>query len=295
MKKVSVIIPFYSKEYVDLDQTIKSVLEQDYKNIELIIVDDCSPVTADSCITKYKNIKKIKIFRNIKNVGGGISRNIGVSNANGELVAFLDHDDRWYPYKISKQVDLHDKVKKKYGLVVIYSQSNVITSEREFITPLKGISSNGNVSNYLFNEQGLIQTSGILLERRLALAVPFHNLKRHQDYQFCLSLEEVGVKFFMVEEPLYDFIQIPKLNDYNFSKVWLESYKHLFFYSAVFSFKQNVILRSMISHHSHYKNALIYSCENKMLATCVKYIIVSFVKKIIPKRIIGRLQSLTRK
>lgn len=294
MKKVSVVIPFYSRTYVDLDKTIQSVFEQDYKNIQVIIVDDFSPILAEDCIKKYANSTNLKVVRNTVNLGGGLSRNIGVNHADGELVAFLDHDDFWYTYKISKQIKIYNQTDNN-SMAVVYSQCNIISENESFVMPKKAIHNNRSVSNYLFTDHGLIQTSGILLEKSLALKVPFDDLKRHQDYQFCLSLERFGANFFMVEEPLYDFIQTPKLNDYSFSIFWINKYKHFFSDSAAFSFKQDVILRSMISHHKHFKRAFVYAFENKMLLAFAKYFSVSLIKKLMPVQITTWLQSFTRR
>lgn len=90
--KISIIIPTYNVEQ-HIEKCILSILKQTYKNIEIIVIDDCS---CDQTVKKIKAINKnnkIKIIENSKNFGAGYSRNVGINVANGEYVAFVDSDD----------------------------------------------------------------------------------------------------------------------------------------------------------------------------------------------------------
>ena len=116
MEKVSVIIPTYNRiDYLKL--TLNSVVNQTYKNIEIIVVDDGSPniATEDLC-KSFESIKYIKI----KNSGGPAQpRNVGIENASGEYIAFLDDDDLWVSTKIEQQVKVLE-ANESYGLVHSY-------------------------------------------------------------------------------------------------------------------------------------------------------------------------------
>ncbi len=102
MKKVSVIIPAYKVEKYIAD-TIQSVLEQTYKNFELLIVDDGSPDKSVEIGQQFVD-PRIKIIRQ-NNRGVSAARNTGVSHAQGEYLAFLDGDDLWLPEKLEKHVE----------------------------------------------------------------------------------------------------------------------------------------------------------------------------------------------
>jgi glycosyltransferase involved in cell wall biosynthesis len=102
--KVSVIIPTYNRAN-SIHQSIQSVLNQTYKNIELIIVDDGSTDSTMNTLEKYG--KQLKAVYQ-KNQGPSYSRNYGVSLSSGEFIAFLDSDDTWEPTKIENQVQLLD-------------------------------------------------------------------------------------------------------------------------------------------------------------------------------------------
>ena len=102
MRKVSVIIPVYnSKKHIK--ECIDSVINQTYKNLEIIIVNDKSN---DSSLKIIKNIKdkRIKIINLSKNSGVSIARNKGIELSTGDLICFLDSDDYWNLKKIEKQV-----------------------------------------------------------------------------------------------------------------------------------------------------------------------------------------------
>ena len=104
MQFVSVIMPYYRKKKYVKD-AIHSVINQSYKDIELIIVYD-DKETQDFEFLKNITLKynNVRIIRNSENVGAGQSRNNGIKNAKGNLIAFIDADDFWYREKIDKQV-----------------------------------------------------------------------------------------------------------------------------------------------------------------------------------------------
>jgi len=100
---VSVVIAAYgSAEY--LNCAIRSVLEQSYKDYELIVVDDCS---APEIVAGYQIPKSATFISHEKRRGcGAAGRNTGIAAAKGKYVAFLDVDDAWFPHKLQAQVDL---------------------------------------------------------------------------------------------------------------------------------------------------------------------------------------------
>ena len=141
MTKVSVIIPTYNRvEFLKL--TLESVINQTYKLIEIIVVDDGSTntETADLC-SNYKNIKYIKI----ENSGGPAQpRNIGIANATGMFLAFLDDDDIWLPNKIEEQVQVLEQ-HLDYGLV--HCHCNVIDENGKLTNKVVGKPGNVDVKH----------------------------------------------------------------------------------------------------------------------------------------------------
>lgn len=100
---VSVIIPSYNRGSLIL-RSVYSVLNQSYKNIELILVDDCSTDNTENVIKKIKD-GRIKYIKLEKNSGACVARNRGINEARGEYIAFNDSDDIWHEDKIEKQID----------------------------------------------------------------------------------------------------------------------------------------------------------------------------------------------
>lgn len=103
MAKVSVVIPSYNKADLTV-RAVKSVLNQTYKDIECIVVDDCS---TDDTLFKMERFKKDKRFRlspMSKNNGASFCRNIARNLASGEYMAFLDCDDFYCRNKIEKSI-----------------------------------------------------------------------------------------------------------------------------------------------------------------------------------------------
>lgn len=84
-----------------IEESIRSVLGQDYQNIELIVVDDGSKDGTPELAEQFGN--RVKILRQ-KNAGPAAARNRGIAAASGELIAFLDADDVWLPGKVTLQV-----------------------------------------------------------------------------------------------------------------------------------------------------------------------------------------------
>lgn len=98
--RVSVIIPSYNCEAY-IAETIDSVLAQDYPDLELLIVDDGSTDKTHDIIQEYGS--KVRLICQ-KNAGVCAARNKGIQQAKGQYICLMDHDDYWYPDKISRQV-----------------------------------------------------------------------------------------------------------------------------------------------------------------------------------------------
>ena len=94
-----------------LKQTIKSILEQTYKDFELLIIDNYSEDDTEKVV---KNIKDSRI-KYLKNRNGGllaVNRNFAIKNSKGEYIAICDDDDLWHPTKLEKQIKEVEKDKK---------------------------------------------------------------------------------------------------------------------------------------------------------------------------------------
>jgi len=103
--QVSVIIPTFNRGWI-LKEAIDSVLTQDYKDFELIVVDDGSTDNTSEILASYGNDIRV-LFQ--ENKGVSAARNRGVAEASGQFIAFLDSDDLWLPQKLSTQLEFFNQ------------------------------------------------------------------------------------------------------------------------------------------------------------------------------------------
>lgn len=134
---VSIITPCYNAAPF-ISQAIESVLAQSFGDWEMIIVDDCSSDDSLSIIQKYARIdSRIRYLRTDKPSGSPtLPRNMGIKEAKGRYIAFLDSDDIWLPNKLSDQL----KVFEKSEVAIVFSNYEKVSlggerCGREVIAP----------------------------------------------------------------------------------------------------------------------------------------------------------------
>ena len=141
---VSVIMPSWNTSRF-ISESIESVVNQTYKNWELIIVDDCSTDNTDEIVAPYLTDTRIKYLKNEKNSGAALSRNRAIREAKGRWIAFLDSDDLWMPEKLEKMISFmsdngysfayHEYVKideQSDPLNIYVSGPNVVTKRKMY-------------------------------------------------------------------------------------------------------------------------------------------------------------------
>ena len=101
MPQVTVILPSWNRADW-LKKSIDSVLEQTFRDFELIVVDDASTDSTQEILTSYSG--KIRSITFAKNLGVSAARNAAIKNCDSEWIAFLDSDDFWHPHKLQKQI-----------------------------------------------------------------------------------------------------------------------------------------------------------------------------------------------
>ena len=136
--KVSVLIPAYNREkFIEL--TIKSVLDQSYQNIEIIVYDDGSK---DNTVEKIKSIKdkRLKLYIGETNRGVGYARNFLMEKATGEYLCWLDSDDLLSVDRITKCINyinehsvdiVYSKIQWFSGLEIINKKNSATISSNE--------------------------------------------------------------------------------------------------------------------------------------------------------------------
>jgi glycosyltransferase involved in cell wall biosynthesis len=124
MPKVSVVMPVYNGEKT-LRNSIESILNLSYKNFELIIINDGSTDSSEEIIKSF-NDERIKYFKKENSGAQAAPRNLGISKATGDFIAFCDQDDIWYSEKLDKQIKVYEISEERGGIGIIFCSANLI-------------------------------------------------------------------------------------------------------------------------------------------------------------------------
>lgn len=129
-------MPSYnSSEFIE--ESIISLLNQSYSELELLITDDCSSDETVNIIRKYEEQdSRVKVFVLDKNAGAGVARNNSISHANGRFIAFCDSDDMWHRDKLKKQIELL----QYSNAPLCYSSYDIIDTHGRFIQHIRCLS-----------------------------------------------------------------------------------------------------------------------------------------------------------
>ncbi|VXD23286.1 glycosyltransferase [Planktothrix paucivesiculata] len=161
MTLISVIIPVYNGEKT-IKETILSVLNQTFKDWELIIINDGSTDSTMEIIAQIQN-SRIRVF-NCENAGLAKSRNRGIDHAQGEFISFLDSDDLWTTDKLETQFQA---LKKHPEAAVAYSWTDYIDQSNQFLHSGRHITKHGNVYSELLVCNFLENGSNALIRKQV--------------------------------------------------------------------------------------------------------------------------------
>lgn len=162
---VSVIIPTYNRA-TSIGASIQSVLDQTWQDFEIIIVDDGSTDNTRQVIEGFED-DRIRYICLEKNGGASHARNIGIGQAGGEFIAFLDSDDEWMPEKLEKQMQVMLQASDKVGLVYCRMRGSR-GYEEPIICPELSLKKEGLAGNLLRNlvRSNVIGTPAMLVRKK---------------------------------------------------------------------------------------------------------------------------------
>lgn len=179
---VSIIIPTYGRP-AKLERAINSVLNQTYGKIEVIVVDDNNPATANRKATEklmkqYENLAQVIYIKHEKNKNGAAARNTGFRRSEGEYICFLDDDDWFFRNKIEVQIiHLENHINDKAVYCGWEKNGEVFTQRFK-----------GNLSHELLMMDYHPITPTIMFRREVIQQLNGFDetFKRHQDYELML-------------------------------------------------------------------------------------------------------------
>jgi glycosyltransferase involved in cell wall biosynthesis len=188
---VSCIIPTYNRQ-IELKRAIKSVVNQSYKKLDIVVVDANYGDNISKKLKQYINEINDERIRFIDNeqsrrLNGAEARNIGIETSKGNYIAFLDDDDEWLVDKIKLQVEAltsdvsSDRIKAVSCLVGFFKKGKLVKKSKFKLFK--------NMQKQVLLRNFSIYTSTVLFEKQalLSAGVFDENLTRHQDLQLFLD------------------------------------------------------------------------------------------------------------
>ncbi len=190
---VSVIIPTY-KRPTTLKRAIDSVLNQTYKNVEVVVADDNGIGTeggldTEAVMQEYKNDSRVKYVQHEVNINGSAARNSGFRKSEGEFIMFLDDDDEFLPDKVSSQIEKLRSLDASWG--ACYSKYIRVAQDGKKIVSKSGEKREGDLlveelKRNLFVGAG----SNLMVRRSIVEEVGGfnENFLRNQDMEFLVKI-----------------------------------------------------------------------------------------------------------
>ena len=192
MRLVSIIIPYYKKKNY-IEQTLKSILIQKYKNFEILIVyDDIVQEDLNFLKTLKKKDDRIKLIINKQNIGAGMSRNKAIKLSKGTYVAFIDADDLWHPNKLKFQ--LNYMIKNKIS--ISHTSYDIIDSNDNKI----GFRKAKRIEYKDLLKSCDIGLSTVMIKKTILKKHFFAKLKTKEDYVLWLSLAKKNFIFYPIKK-----------------------------------------------------------------------------------------------
>lgn len=198
MPLVSVVLPVYNGARF-IKESLDSVLAQTFHDHEIICVDDGSTDASSAILDQYRQY--VTVFRQA-NAGQGAARNVGVGHASGLYVAFIDQDDRWYPWKLQQQVLA---MERDAEAVLVHCNSDRMDLEGRVVERGATLAEYPRAMESPLGRllgEGLILPSAMLVRRDAFERVGGfdHQLRGYEDFDLCARLKREG-RFVFLDEP----------------------------------------------------------------------------------------------
>lgn len=261
--KISVIIPTYNRGDL-IKRTINSVLEQTYTNFELLIVDDAS---TDNTAELIKSIDdtRIRYLRLDENTKGTRPRNLGIEESTGEFIAFLDSDDEWLSDKLEKQVEFMLNSNINNNNVLCFTGIIIKNGDSQYKRFNRELTNNEDIMDYILVKDNIVQTSTYIVSSKIAKSVQFDSqLKKHQDWDFCLRLRNNNVNFLYFPQCLTVWYVDESNNRLSYSYQnedislnWLNAKKSELSSKSVWAFKARILVDGLVYRKEYFKAIII--------------------------------------
>ena len=237
--KVSVIVTTYNREEY-LKETIQSILDQTYKDFELIVVDNFSNYDFFKVIEEFRD-SRIRPFQNANNGIIAVNRNYGISKATGKYLAFCDDDDLWEKEKLSIQVEIMDR-----------SPQQVLSSSFIEIDYESKIGKVHKIRDYkdkydIYRENLTTLSSVIVSNSHDVIFNVDPYLMTIEDYALWIDLHQKGYELHVEPKPLIRYRISSSSSFYNVDNLKKIAIRKIYLYSKMFLQYPNVPIKEYIS------------------------------------------------
>lgn len=199
--KFSVIIPTYNRAHT-LTKCLQSLVDQTFKDFEVIIVDDASKDQTSTIVEEFKTKLDLKYIQNDKPSGGAhLPRNIGAKHAQGEWLSFLDSDDFWYENKLEEVL----KHTQKYD--VIYHNLDTYNAQGKLKKAQVARQVHNPVFIDLMVKHNALITSATSIKKSIFDKVGGFEIIDLEDYDLWLRVAKITDQFFYLNKILGGYYQ----------------------------------------------------------------------------------------
>ena len=190
---IDIILPNYNS-YPYIKETLRSILDQTFKNWKLFIVDANSNSETKNFLKQYEKHPNIKIIWLKKNKKAGFCRNLAMRNSKSKYLAFIDSDDIWDKEKLSKQLSF--MIKNKHSFT--YTNYSTFKSTNENASKIINPPFQFSFDDFIKNTS--IATSTMMIKKNSIGNTKFSNTKICEDYIFkCQILKKVRYAYCLTE------------------------------------------------------------------------------------------------
>lgn len=196
---ISVIIPYHNN-IGTIREAVQSVLDQIYTDFEILIIANGSG-DKEGLSAELPEDSRLRVIWFDESLDASGARNIGVKEAKGEYVAFLDADDYWDREKLTFQMKVMERLgQRDKAPVLCFTARALITDDGKPTGRVIGC--NKYVSREMLLRTNQINCSSVMLKREVALANPFPAGRIHEDYALWLTLLKDGGYAIGINKPL---------------------------------------------------------------------------------------------
>ena len=201
---ISVVIPAYNRART-IERSIRSVLDQTFRDIEVIVVDDCSTDDTEGIVTRIGD-ERVRYDRLPVNSGACVARNRGVELAKGDYIAFQDSDDEWLPQKLQAQMDALRE--NNADICFCALRRHYLGDNAKCAVWPAQLTQSSMMDHVVLRRKSVVSTQTIVAKRKVFDDVLFDpKLVKSQDYDWMIRASELYRVFFLAAPLVEQYYQ----------------------------------------------------------------------------------------